>query len=217
MNVRGEGAICQSWNSSEMFEEPVERAQTFLHFAAIHPHSHPFTEYTYTSTQKEKIKEWEKRMLEALFIISGQEPPHCIFFTCNWKALSSIVLNGKRGGTTGIWDETLRCMVCCCGKEPVTEMLHPGLSRSCCQTGRGWAEPRRTGTHRRLYEPEKHVTSSFLPSGLFVNCANVCLCKSLSELSSSSSQEMVAPYPLNTSHLLRRHLKLKFENSNRSF
>ena len=40
------GAICQSWNSSEMFEEAVQRAQTFLHFAAIHPHSHPFTEYT---------------------------------------------------------------------------------------------------------------------------------------------------------------------------
>ena len=67
----------------------------------IHLHSH---------SQKAKIKEWEKRMLEALFIISGQEPPHCIFFTCNWKALSSIVLNGKRGGTTGIWDETLQCM-----------------------------------------------------------------------------------------------------------
>ena len=31
-----------------------------------------------------------------IFIISGQEPPHCIFFTCNWKALSSIVLNGFR-------------------------------------------------------------------------------------------------------------------------
>ena len=103
------------------------------------------------------------------------------------------------------------------GVEPETEMPHPGLSRSCCRTGRGWAEPRRTGTHRRLYEPEKHVTSSFVPSGLFVNCANVCLCKSLSELSSSSSQEMVAPYPLNTSHLLRRHLKLKFENWDRSF
>ena len=44
------GAICQSWNNSEMFEEPVERAQTFLHFAAIHPHSHPFTEYIYIST-----------------------------------------------------------------------------------------------------------------------------------------------------------------------
>ena len=100
---------------------------------------------------------------------------------------------------------------------PVTEMPHLGLSRSCCRTGRGWAEPHRTGTHRRSSEPEKHVTSSFLPSGLFVNCANVCLCKSLSELSSSSSQEMVAPYPLNTSHLLRRHLKLKFENWDRSF
>ena len=48
MNVRGEGAICQSWNSSEMFEEAVQRAQTFLHFAAIHPHSHHFTEYTPT-------------------------------------------------------------------------------------------------------------------------------------------------------------------------
>ena len=100
---------------------------------------------------------------------------------------------------------------------PVTEMPHLGLFRSCCRTGQGWAEPHRTGTHRRSSEPEKHVTSSFLPSGLFVNCANVCLCKSLSELSSSSSQEMVAPYPLNTSHLLRRHLKLKFKNSDRSF
>ena len=40
------GAICQSWNSSEMFEEAVQRAQTFLHFAAIHSHSQPFTEYT---------------------------------------------------------------------------------------------------------------------------------------------------------------------------
>ena len=47
-------AICQSWNSSEMFEEPVERAQTFLHFAAIHPHSHPFTEYTVHLHSKRK-------------------------------------------------------------------------------------------------------------------------------------------------------------------
>jgi len=48
-----------------MFEEPVERAQTFLHFAAIHPHSHPFTEYIHlhSHSQKEKIKEREKRQV----------------------------------------------------------------------------------------------------------------------------------------------------------
>ena len=166
-------------------------------------------------------------MLEALFIISGQEPPYCIFFTCNWKALSSIVLNGfrrkwEKGGTKGIYG-TKHCdagsvvLVVVIEDVPVTEMPHLGLFRSCCRTSRGWAEPRRTGTHRRSSEPEKDVTSSFLPSRLFVNCANVCLCKSLSELSSSSSQEMVAPYPLNTSHLLRRHLTPKFENSDRSF
>ena len=123
---------------------------------------------------------------------------------------------GKGRNRKGIWDETLRCrgsvVLVVEYDVPVTEMLHPGLFRSCCQTSRGWAEPHRTGTHRRSSEPEKDVTSSFLPSRLVVNCANVCLCKSLSELSSSSSQEMVAPYPLNTSHLLRRHLKLKFEN-----
>ena len=31
-----EGPILESWNS-EMFEQPVEQAQTFLHFTAIHP------------------------------------------------------------------------------------------------------------------------------------------------------------------------------------
>ena len=120
--------------------------------------------------------------------------------TWDWKAPSWIVLSDWISYLNS--DAISDRIVYQIGKRtsPGTERLRLGWFRSCYRRGRGWEGPRRTGNHRQSSVPAKFVylkgwfkkgagghdlsmiIANILLYSLCLNCPNVCLCKSLSEL-----------------------------------